>query len=107
MKVAPHYCTATALTAAQWASIRYKYLPREGGDKSHAQAHPALSRRALRASNLRLSLRGDLHLGSCSTDVGVDMALERHEVVLEHGDQAAGGFVELRFVLPSLVWVEQ
>ena len=52
-------------------------------------------------------LRCDLHLGSRGADVGVNMALERHEVVLEHGDEAAGGLVELRLVLPSLVRIEQ
>jgi hypothetical protein len=35
------------------------------------------------------------------------VALERDEVLLEHGDEVARGLVELRLVLPGLVRIEQ
>src|SRR5260370_3548934 len=54
-----------------------------------------------------LSLRRDPHLGRGGADIGVDVAFERHEILLEHGDQAAGGVVELRLALPCLVRIEQ
>src|SRR3984957_10459175 len=52
-------------------------------------------------------LRGDADLGLGGADVGVDVALERHEVLLEHADECTRGVVELRLVLPGLVRIEQ
>jgi len=37
----------------------------------------------------------------------VDVALEGDEVLLEHGDQLAGGLIELALVLPGLLRIEQ
>src|SRR5260370_11603786 len=52
-------------------------------------------------------LRSDLHFGRRSAHIGVDLALELHEIVLEHRNELARGVVELGLVLPSLVRIEQ
>ena len=68
------------------------------------QAASALSVVAPAAAS---SLGGDTHLGGGGADVGVHVGLERDEVLLEHGDEASRGLVELRLVLPGLVRIEQ
>src|SRR5260370_29550821 len=52
-------------------------------------------------------LRSDLHFGRRSAHIGVNLALELHEIVLEHRNELARGVVELGLVLPSLVRIEQ
>ena len=52
-------------------------------------------------------LRRDPHLRRRRLDVGRDVALELGEVLLEHADEVARGFVELGLVLPGLERIEQ
>src|SRR5690242_396014 len=52
-------------------------------------------------------LRGDPHFRRGRLDVVVDVRLELDEVVLEHAHQLARRLVELGFVLPGLVGIEQ
>ena len=54
----------------------------------------------LRHRKLRALLGRDPHLRRRRADVGFDVVLELHEVLLEHRDQLARGLVELGLVLP-------
>src|SRR5262245_11033089 len=78
--------------------------PSRFGISSCGARPPRIALRSIRATAL---LRGDLHLWRCRADIGVDVAFELHEIVLEHRDELASGLVELCLVLPSLVRIEQ
>src|SRR5260370_26422087 len=52
-------------------------------------------------------LRSDLHFGRRSVHIGVNLAPDMQEIVLEHRNELPRGGVHLSLVLASLVLIEQ